>query len=60
MSNIDGFVRVAAVSPRVFPASCVKNADEIVSQLNIAAESGVQIAVLPELSVTGDGHVCNG
>ena len=53
MSNIDGFVRVAAVSPRVFPASCVKNADEIVSQLNIAAESGVQIAVLPELSVTG-------
>ncbi|MBQ2006673.1 MAG: hypothetical protein II205_03820, partial [Bacteroidales bacterium] len=53
MSINYGFVRVAAVSPRVFPASCDKNAAEIISQLNAASQSGAQIVVFSELSVSG-------
>ena len=53
MSINYGFVRVAAVSPRVFPASCDKNAAEIISQLNAASQTGAQIVVFPELSVSG-------
>ncbi|MDR0817014.1 MAG: NAD(+) synthase [Clostridiales Family XIII bacterium] len=50
---LDGFVRVAAVTPEVRVADCLFNADRIDEATRAAADKGAKIIVFPELSVTG-------
>lgn len=48
-----GFVRVAACSPKIVVADCVKNAEAIVCSIKNAADNGVEILAFPELSISG-------
>ncbi len=48
-----GFIKTAAISPRVTVADTRANTEKIIEACNIAAERGVKLAVFPELSVTG-------
>lgn len=48
-----GYFRVAAVSPLVRPADIDHNVSEILQCIKSCASMGVQLAVFPELSVTG-------
>ncbi|GHV55538.1 NAD(+) synthase [Synergistales bacterium] len=50
---LDGFVRVAAVSPTVRVADCEYNAGNIIEAIKQADADGVSVLCLPELSVTG-------
>jgi NAD+ synthase (glutamine-hydrolysing) len=50
---LDGFVRVAAVTPEVRVADCAFNADRIDEAARAAADKGAKIIVFPELSITG-------
>jgi NAD+ synthase (glutamine-hydrolysing) len=50
---LDGFVRVAAVTPEVRVADCSFNAARIGEAARAAADKGAKIIVFPELSVTG-------
>lgn len=49
----DGFFRVAAAVPAVNVADCVRNADNIIMLARELADKGVELAVFPEMSVTG-------
>ena len=49
----DGFVKVAAATPKIRVADCEYNAGEIVRLCREAAGLGVKILVFPELCVTG-------
>ena len=49
----DGFIKVAAYSPRVKLADPMANALTTVSAMRRAAENGVKLLVLPELSLSG-------
>ena len=49
----DGFVKVAAGTPRIRVADCGYNAEQIIALMNQAAEQGAKVLVLPELCVTG-------
>ena len=48
-----GFLRVAAACPRVSVANPQANAAEIARMVDQAAAQGVQVAVFPELCLTG-------
>ena len=48
-----GFVRVAAVTPRVYLADTVRNSAEIIRLAEEAASKEVSIVVFPELCTTG-------
>ena len=48
-----GFVRVATCTPRVRPADVTGNTDSILEEARHAHEAGVDLAVYPELCVTG-------
>jgi len=48
-----GFVRVAAVVPKVIPEAVEYNVDRMVEMASDAAAKGVQVAVFPELGITG-------
>ena len=48
-----GFVRVATCTPRVRPADVSGNTDSILQEARRAHEAGVDLAVYPELCVTG-------
>ena len=48
-----GFVRVATCTPCVRPADITGNADSILTEARRAHEAGVDLAVYPELCVTG-------
>lgn len=48
-----GFLRVAAVAPSVSPADVDYNIRQIIEAVNDLNTKGVEIAVFPELSVTG-------
>lgn len=48
-----GFIKVAAITPQIAVADCVQNAQEIGRGMQKAAEAGVQIAVFPELCLSG-------
>ncbi|MDR3225752.1 MAG: NAD(+) synthase [Clostridiales Family XIII bacterium] len=50
---IEGFVRVAAVSPEIRVADCGYNAERIEEAVRAAAGKGARIVTLPELSITG-------
>ena len=52
-SNNYGFLRVAAASPRVWPANPDKNAEEIIRLAGKAVADEVSVLVFPELCVCG-------
>ena len=49
----DGFIKVAAATPKIRVADCEYNADACIALMNEAREKGVNILVFPELCVTG-------
>lgn len=49
----DGFVKVAAATPYIRVADCTYNQEQILNEIQKAAEQGVQLLVLPELCLTG-------
>lgn len=49
----NGFLRVAAVSPRVTPGDVVGNVKNIIEEANRLDALGVEVALFPELCVTG-------
>ena len=48
----DGFIRAAAISPKVSVADCEYNAEQIMLALDEAERQGCRIAVLPELAIS--------
>lgn len=48
----NGYIRVAAVAPRVNVADVKANVEHIISSLDSLARQGVRIAVFPEMGVT--------
>ncbi|MCX6140327.1 MAG: NAD(+) synthase [Candidatus Kapabacteria bacterium] len=48
-----GFVRISTVSPRVTPADVDGNVEEIIRHAELAQQDAVEIALFPELSLTG-------
>ncbi len=51
--NHIGFVRTAAISPKVYLGDPEKNAEEIIKMIKRADDDGVGIACFPELCLTG-------
>ncbi len=49
----DGFIKVAAATPKIRVADCEHNATEIINLCREASELGVKILVFPELCLTG-------
>ena len=49
----DGFVKVAAGTPKIKVADCQYNAEQIISIMKDAAEQEVKALALPELCITG-------
>lgn len=49
----DGFVKVAALTPKIRVADCVYNAAEICRMMDEAYEKGAKLMVFPELCITG-------
>ena len=49
----DGFIKVAAASPKLRVADCRYNLAEILKAVHRAADEGVRLLVLPELCLTG-------
>ena len=49
----DGFIKVAAGTPKIRVADCAYNAEQIIQMMRDAAASGVKVLCLPELCVTG-------
>lgn len=49
----DGFVKVAAGTPKIRVADCDYNAEQIIALMKEAAAQGVKVLALPELCVTG-------
>lgn len=50
---LDGFVKVAAVTPEIKVADCIHNSEVICEQMEQAVQAGAKIVVFPELCVTG-------
>ena len=49
----DGFIKVAAGTPKIRVADCDYNAGQIIALMKEAAGQGVKVLALPELCVTG-------
>ena len=49
----DGFLRVASVAPHVSPCNTEFNTDKIIEHLQALEAEHVEIAVFPELCITG-------
>ena len=49
----DGFIKVAAGTPKIRVADCGCNAKNIIELMKEAAEQGVKVLALPELCITG-------
>ncbi len=49
----DGFIKVAAGTPKIRVADCDYNAGQIIALMKEAAKQGVKVLCLPELCVTG-------
>ena len=48
-----GFIKACAVSPSLRVADCPYNAEKTIGAMNAAAQDGCQLAVFPELGLTG-------
>ncbi len=53
----DGFIKVAAGTPRIRVADCRYNAEQVFTLMRQADAAGVRLLVLPELCLTG--YTCN-
>ena len=53
MLKKQGFVRVGAVVPKLKVADTEFNCNEIIKQIEIASNNKIQIAIFPELCITG-------
>ena len=53
MLKKQGFVRVGAVVPKLKVADTEFNCNEIIEQIEIASNNKIQIAIFPELCITG-------
>lgn len=53
----DGFIKVAAVTPKIKVADPKYNSEAVIKVINEAVEAGAKIVVLPELVLTG--YTCN-
>ena len=53
MLKEQGFVRVGAVVPKLKVADTEFNCNEIIKQIEVASNNKIQIAIFPELCVTG-------
>lgn len=49
----DGFIKVAAGTPKIRVADCRYNAEQIFSLMREASKQGVRVLTLPELCITG-------
>ena len=49
----DGFIRVAALTPKIKVADCIYNSEVICGQIEEAYGNGAKILVFPELCLTG-------
>ena len=49
----DGFIKVAAGTPKIKVADCEYNAGQIIALMKDAADHGVKVLALPELCITG-------
>ena len=49
----DGFIKVAAGTPKIRVADCDYNAGQIIALMKEAAAQGVKVLALPELCITG-------
>lgn len=49
----DGFIKVAALTPKIKVADCIFNGETICSMIGEAAGEGAKILVFPELCITG-------
>ena len=47
-----GFIKVAAATPKTRVADCAYNAEQIISAIQAASREGAKLLVLPELSIT--------
>lgn len=48
----DGFVKIAAGTPKIKVADCMYNAEQIIALMKEAAGQGVKVLSLPELCIT--------
>lgn len=48
----DGFVKIAAGTPKIQVADCMYNAEQIIALMKEAAGQGVKVLALPELCIT--------
>lgn len=48
-----GFIKTAAITPKIEVADCARNAEVIAEGMEQAYQAGAQIVVFPELSLTG-------
>ena len=53
ISMRDGFIKVAAGTPKIKVADCRHNAEQIFTLMREAARQGVRVLALPELCLTG-------
>ena len=49
----DGFIKVAALTPKIKVADCIYNGEAICAMLEEACQAGAKILVFPELCITG-------
>lgn len=49
----DGFIKTAAVTPKIKVADCIYNAAQVCLELDRALEAGAKLIVFPELCLTG-------
>ena len=49
----DGFIKVAAGTPKIKVADCDYNAGQIIALMREAAAQGAKVLALPELCITG-------
>ena len=49
----DGFIKVAAATPKIKVADCDYNSKQIITLAKTLAKKGVRLAVFPELCITG-------
>ena len=49
----DGFIKVAAATPKVKVADCVWNGEQTIALIEEAELQGVRVLVFPELGITG-------
>ena len=49
----DGFIKTAAVTPKIKVADCIHNAAAICNGIDEAVAAGAKLIVFPELCMTG-------